>query len=173
MRNKWFLAAALLVMCSSLAQAEDFGKIGVVDFKVLIDSTESGSSAKREVKEKGEALRAELQSYQADLKKKQEAYQRESVLWTEAQRKEKQQSFQNDLAQLKALQQQKAKEFNDFRQELINELKDEVIQYLEKKGESEGYALIIEKRSGEVLYAAPALDITPEVATHLNKDSKF
>lgn len=156
-RISFIVAVSLLF--ASLVSAGDKEKIGIVDFMELIDNSEAGSLVKTKVKEKGEALQAELNESQADLKKIQQTYKRESVLWTEKQRREKQESFQIMLNEFKKLQLQNTKEFNEFRSELFNELKEKLMKYLETKSKDEGYTLIIEKKSGEVLYANPSFDI--------------
>jgi outer membrane protein len=172
MLKRIVLAGFLLMLSVSIAAAENPGKIGVVDFKTLIDSSETGSSAKSELKEKGEAIKAELEQYKAELQQMQETYQRESTLWTEEQRREKQKFFQAEVNELRRLQQQKTKEFNEFRADLFNELKEDLIADLEKKGKEEGYALIFEQRTGEVLYADPSMDITQEIVELYNKKKK-
>ena len=162
------IAAAFLLLASS-AGAAATDRIGIIDFRALMESSDAGDSAKTEIKEKGESLKAELVKAQDDLKKMQETYKRESVLWTDDQKKEKQKSFQIELNELKKLQLEKTKEFNAFRAELFNELKEKLAKYLEKKGKREGYALIIEKRSGEVLFANPDMDITQDIVKDYDK----
>jgi outer membrane protein len=169
-RISFIVAVSLLF--ASLVSAGDKEKIGIVDFMELIDNSEAGSLVKTKVKEKGEALQAELNESQADLKKIQQTYKRESVLWTEKQRREKQESFQIMLNEFKKLQLQNAKEFNEFRSELFNELKEKLVKYLETKSKDEGYALIIEKKSGEVLYANPSFDITKDIVKHYDNIAK-
>lgn len=167
---KWIslIVAGLLLMTSPVGAAAK-GKIGIIDFRALMESSDAGDSAKTEIKEKGESLKAELIKAQDDLKKMQETYKRESVLWTDDQKKEKQKSFQIELNELKKLQLEKTKEFNAFRAELFNDLKEKLTKYLEKKGKREGYALIIEKRSGEVLFANPDMDITQDIVKDYDK----
>lgn len=169
-RISFIVAVSLLF--ASLVSAGDKEKIGIVDFMELIDNSEAGSLVKTKVKEKGEALQAELNESQADLKKIQQTYKRESVLWTEKQRREKQESFQIMLNEFKKLQLQNTKEFNEFRSELFNELKEKLVKYLETKSKDEGYALIIEKKSGEVLYANPSFDITKDIVKHYDNIAK-
>lgn len=169
-RISFIVAVSLLF--ASLVSAGDKEKIGIVDFMELIDNSEAGSLVKTKVKEKGEALQAELNESQADLKKTQQTYKRESVLWTEKQRREKQKSFQIMLNEFKKLQLQNTKEFNEFRSELFNELKEKLVKYLETKSKDEGYALIIEKKSGEVLYANPSFDITKDIVKHYDNIAK-
>jgi outer membrane protein len=169
-RISFIVAVSLLF--ASLVSAGDKEKIGIVDFMELIDNSEAGSLVKTKVKEKGEALQAELNESQADLKKIQQTYKRESALWTEKQRREKQESFQIMLNEFKKLQLQNTKEFNEFRSELFNELKEKLVKYLETKSKDEGYALIIEKKSGEVLYANPSFDITKDIVKHYDNIAK-
>ena len=163
---------AALLLFASLVGAADKVKIGIVDFKELVDNSEAGSLVKTEIKEKSEAFRSELNKNQADLKKMQQTYKRESVLWTEAQRREKQKFFQIELNRLKKLQLQKTKEFNEFRAELFNELKEKLVNYLETKGKDQGYALIMEKHTGEVLYADPSFDITQDILKQYDNIAK-
>ena len=76
------------------------------------------------------------------------------------------------MNEFKKLQLQNTKEFNEFRSELFNELKEKLVKYLETKGKHEGYALIIEKKSGEVLYANPSFDITKDIVKHYDNIAK-
>ena len=106
-----------------------------------------------------------------DIKRMQMKYQNESPLLSEEEKKEKILEIQRKVNELRRLQQESAKEFNELRAESIKEIRKDVRGYAEKIGEREGYLLVIEKESGTVIYARDPKNITDQVIRYYDQSS--
>ena len=163
---------ALFLMHTEVSRAGDNAKIGVVDFQQILQKSKSGLELQSEIKQKGEALKSELQNKQKEIKEMEEKYKRESVILSDEQKVKKERELRAELNEYRVLQNQNSQEFNKLRSELINNVRKKVVDLAQKMGESKGYMLIIEKQSGTVLYAKDPLDITDQFVSEIDKEKK-
>ena len=138
------------LMNSQVSRAGDNSKIGVVDFQQILQESKSGLEVQSELKQKGEALKSELQIKQDEIKEMQEKYKRESVILSDEQKVRKEREIRTELNEYRVLQNQNTQKFNQIRSELINNVRKTIVDLAQKMGKSKGYMLIIEKQSGTV-----------------------
>ena len=142
--------------------AADDRKIGVVDFKQVLENSIAGKAIKAELKQRGDKLKQELEELQVDLKAEQKRNQQEAKLWSKQQKEDKARQFQKHVLDFRKLKAEKEKEFNAHRFKLLNELQLEILAEAEELAKKGGYDLIIEKQSGKVLWLHRSLDVTAE-----------
>ena len=150
------------------AHAARSDKIGIIDFQQILNNSIEGKAIQREIIQKRDELKSELDKAQAEIKTLQEQYKNEALILNKEERQSREKEFRMKLNDFRKLQLNNQKEFNDFRVNLINELKKDIVDYAEKKGTKEGYRLIIEKQSGEVLYSHRSLNITDDIIQEYN-----
>ena len=158
-----------LLMHSAASYAEDNSKIGVVDFQQIMQNSKSGQEIQSKIKQKGEALKSELQKKQDEIKEMEEKYKRESIILSNEQKVQKEREIRAELNEYRILQNQNTQEFNKIRAELVNDVQKTVVAFAQKIGKSQGYLLIIEKQSGTVLYAKDSLEITNQFVEEIDK----
>ena len=158
-----------LFLHSTAAYAGDNFKIGVVDFQQVLQKSKSGQEIQDQIKQKGEALKSEIQKKQDDIKIMQEKYKRESLVLSDEQKVQKERELRDAINAYRMLQNQNNQKFNKLRSELINGAQKTIVGLAEKMGKSQGYQLIIEKQSGTVLYAEDALEITDQFVEQFDK----
>ena len=151
--------------------AADGLKIGVIDFKQFIDTSVVGKSIQKEIKDKGDQLKAELDKMQTDLIKLQESYNREAPLWTKEQKQDKEKSLRIRINDFNNLKRKNEKEFNEFQINRINGAKGNILEYATNKAKKEGYYLIFEKQTGTILYAHGSINITDELIQEIDKSA--
>ena len=169
MFRKVFSLFIFIMFMNPNSYAADLSKIGIVDFKEFMSSSVAGKAIQEKIKQNGEELKSELDKAQIRIKEFQKRYKKEAPLFNKEQKEEKQKQFQIRLADFRRLKEIKEKEFNEFRAKLINELKEDIIDYAKKMAKEEGYLLIIEKQSGTILYVHRSINITDELIQDHNK----
>jgi outer membrane protein len=170
MFRKEIMLATCFFLMNINAYAADIDKIGIIDFQKILNISTKGKSIQNRIKQKGEELKSELDKAEAEIKKLQELYKKEALVLNEEEKKKRAMEVQIKINDFRKLQQKNGAEFNEFRSGLINELREDIEEYTDKKGKEEGYLLIIEKESGTVFYAHNSADMTDEVIQDCDKD---
>ncbi len=117
--NLLLVLMAFFLMHSEVSRAGDNSKIGVVDFQQILQNSKSGHEVQSKIKQKGEALKFELQNKQDEIKGMQEKYKRESVILSDEQKVRKEREIRAELNEYRVLQNQNTQKFNKIRSELI------------------------------------------------------
>ena len=164
-----FISMICFLLVNINAYAASIDKIGIIDFQQILNNSIEGKAVQKEIMQKREELKSELDKAQADIKTLQEQYKKEVLILNKEERQSREREFRMKLNDFRKLRLNNQKEFNDFRIKLINEVKKDIVDYADKKGKKEGYALIIEKQSGEVFYFRNSLNITDDIIQDYNK----
>ena len=161
---KMYKVILVLAVCISLSaavcSADDRMKIGVVDFNQILNESGIGKTTQGEINKKGQALKAELEKAQSDIKSFQDKARREGPLLDDDQKKEIERQMRGKLNEFRMLQEKHTSEFNAFKNQQISRVKQSVVKLAEKIGKQKGYQMIIERQSGAVLYAASSTNLT-------------
>jgi outer membrane protein len=151
--------------------AENISKIAVVDFQYVLRNSKAGQEIQSKILKKGEALKSELKEKQDDIKEMQERFKEESPILSNDARVKKERELGAALNEYRILQRQNTQEFNELRAELINDLKETIVDFARKTGESQGFSLIIERQSGNILYAKDSLEITDQFVDAVDSEN--
>ncbi|MBI5446240.1 MAG: OmpH family outer membrane protein [Deltaproteobacteria bacterium] len=176
MRNKVstaLLATALLagLWCPAEGAQVAAGKIGVVDFQRCLNESKVGQKLKAEFSAHAQKAQAEFEKKETDLKQLREAIEKQGLVLSPAARVEKEKEY-NDKRELFKEQfraTQQALQRQD--QELTGRISRELQAIALKVGESEGYALILEKLESGVLFAGKEIDLTDEVIRRYDQEA--
>ena len=166
------MSALCFLFLNNDSYASEENRIGTIDFQEVLDHSLEGKSVQKKIRQKGEELKSLLEEAQVDIKRLQATYKNEALLMSEEEKKEKLTEYQQKINDFRKLQQDSGREFSEFRAKLIDNMKKEVKEYAEKKGEEEKYLLIIERRSGTVLYARNSMNITDQIIQDYDKSKK-
>ena len=158
----------VLGFCSTLALASP--KIAVVDIQRVIDESVAGKAAKNDLQSAGRKVRARLSLLEKELNQEREALRTQAALLSkdalserteELARRERdfQRKVKDERAKLARTRDQRLKKIVDVIDQLISEVAVE-----------RGVDFVFENDRTEVLYAAPALDMSLDVLKKL--DSK-
>lgn len=155
-----FLLLTLMTLPLNSLAAENV-KFGSIDIQKILNESESGKKAKSDLEslikskqttidEKGKAI----EKLKADIEKQ------TSVLSADA-RKNKEDELEKHIREYQRLVQDSQTEIKKKEAELTDAILNDIRELIEKVGEEEGYALIVEK--GMVLYSSKGTDITDSV----------
>jgi outer membrane protein len=155
-----FLFLALMILPLNSFAAENV-KFGSIDIQKILNESESGKKAKSALEslikskqvtidDKGNAI----EKLKADIEKQ------TSVLSADA-RKNKEDELEKLIREYQRLVQDSQTEIKKKELELTDAILNDIRELVEKIGEEEGYALIVER--GMVLYSSKGTDITDSV----------
>jgi len=165
------LPLALALVCSAVAPREvhaQAAKIAVVDLQRAINETEDGRKSKDKLKKLFESRQQGLDKKQQDLKKlKDELDTQKNVLSREA-LETKVESYQKQLNDLQQIYVEYQRELAEKEGELTKSIVARMEVILRRIGQSEGYALILERGEAGVIFVPSNLDLTDVVIQRYN-----
>jgi len=148
---------------TGVSSATDVAKIGVVDFQKILEVSNAGKTAQVEINKQGKQMESDLKDRGAEIEDIEKKIERESLVMSKDVREEKQREMRIKIGDFKALQQKYMEDFKALENRIISRIQKEVVELVQEIGKKEGYTLIVEKRTGGVVYAPTSIDITDAV----------
>ena len=165
--KKTLIAIACFILVSfSAVHAADVAKIGVVDFQRFLTTSKAGKSAQEEFKSQGEKMEAELKKAEDEIKKLKERLEREAMVMSAEMREEKEREYRIKINDFKQQKQAFMGKLKTLENRLVSEIRDELLDLIQKTGKDEGYLLIIDRAA--VHYSPSAIDITDNLIKKYN-----
>jgi outer membrane protein len=158
-----------LLCFGSFAEAADVAKIGVVDFQKILQNSSAGKYAQAEINKKGKEMESELAKKGAGIEERKKQIEKESLVMSKEMREEKQREIRIQINDLKVMQQRFTQEFKEFENRLVQRIRTDVLKIVDGIGKSEGYLMIVERKTGEVIYSPTSVDITDAFIQNYNK----
>jgi outer membrane protein len=152
-----------LFFLTGTSSAADVAKIGVVDFQKILEVSNAGKTAQDEINSQGKQMESDLKGRGAEIEEIEKKIDRESMVMSKEVREEKQREMRIKIGDFKALQQKYMEDFKALEGRIIGRIQKEVVELVQEIGKKEGYTLIVEKRTGGVVYAPLSIDITDTV----------
>ncbi len=153
----------------SFAEAADVAKIGVVDFQKILQNSSAGKYAQAEINKKGKQMESELAKKGAGIEGRKKQIEKESLVMSKEMRDEKQREIRIQINDLKVMQKRFTQEFKAFENRLVQRIRKDVLKIVDGIGKSEGYLMIVERKTGEVIYSPTSVDITDAFIQNYNK----
>lgn len=167
-------AILLAVLLSGIAAGSGYAadvRIGYVDMRRVMTETKTGKRVKGEIEKTIKQRQESLSREEQGLKSMQQAYEKDKLLLSEAQKQTKQKEFDEKL---KAYQQSAAeaqREIGQKEQEFARHAIPEIRAIIRDLAKEEKLTLVFEKREMPVLYAADGPDLTEKVIQRLDAKS--
>jgi outer membrane protein len=162
------LAAMLCSAALPLAAGAQAAKIAVVDLQRAINETEDGRKAKDKLKKLFESRQQGLDKKQQELKKlKDELDQQKNVLSRDA-LETKVESYQKQLVDLQQVYVEYQRELAEKEGELTKSIVERMERILRRIGQTDGYAMIVERGEAGVIYVPSNYDLTDVVIQRYN-----
>jgi outer membrane protein len=157
----WALAAVgALIAMPAWAEL----KIGVVDYGRLYEESPQAKSAMDAIRTEFTPRQRDLQNQQATLKTKEDKLQKDGATMSEDQRARAEKDLRDSYRELQRKQQEAQDDFNARRNEEMSRLQRTLIEQVRVYGKAQNFDLIV---ADGVIYATPALDITPQILAAL------
>lgn len=171
MKRIFLIGTISFFFLTGASSAADAVKIGVVDFQKILEVSSSGKTAQAEINKQGKQMESDLKDKGAEIEELEKKLERESPVMSKDVREEKQRDMRIKIGDFKALQQKYMEDFKALENRIINRIQKEVVELVQEIGKKEGYTLIVEKRTGGVVYAPLSIDITDVVIQAYNAES--
>lgn len=144
--------------------------IAYIDLQKVMVESNKGKEAKQTLTQEADRLKKTLDGKQDELQKMKDAIEKQGTTITPEARTEKEKQYQNKLKDYQRLANDYQTELQQKDMELTQKMLKELEAVIKSLGEKEKYTLIVEK--SQVLYAAPAIDITAKVINSFNEATK-
>lgn len=177
MMLRHFTKASMVILLVLLVAAPGFGqklKIGYVHSQKLLTTFQDAIDANKKLEEIDRQWKQEGLEMQKEIERLNEQFETQSLLLSEAKKKEKQQEIQNLYMRIQQFQQEKYNpqngEIYKKQAELMQPVYDKINDVIKKIGEDEKYDLILDTAAGNILHVSEAVtDLTERVLEELNK----
>jgi len=171
-RSQWKIGMVLGLASCALV----FGqvKLGYVDSQRVLASYPPALDAQKKLEAENNQWAQELQKMQEQIKTLQDRLEQQSLLLSEAKKRESAQEIQNLLLKAQQYQNEKWGEEGEFfkrRAELLKPVFDKINAVIAQLGDEGGYDFIFDTQAGVLLYAQSKYDLTDEVLSRLEKET--
>lgn len=167
--NRIVFAVALILIIQQSAFGEEPYKIAVIDIQGVIDKSSEGKRISTSLKEKQASLKSRFNEKQKELQDLQKELEKESMMLSLDAQEDKRKEFERKSRELQYLYQDLNEEMNktdlEARKLFLKDLEG-IITAIAKEDDID---MILERRSGGVIYVSGVMDITDKVVAELNK----
>jgi outer membrane protein len=167
MLQRFFALFALLFAFAGAASAADV-KIATVDFQRALLEVNEGASAKTRLESMYAEKKAAVEKMRTNLQKMQDDLEKQSVILSDAARKQKEDEFNTAQAQYAQAAQRSEGEFQQAYYGAMESLTEKMKKIASDIGNERGYTLVLETNTGGVVFSSPTIDITDELIKRYN-----
>ena len=168
MRNTWTVglitAALMLLLGGNVARSDAAGtRIGYVDVQRVIVRSVAGVAAREQLEKDKVVMQKDVDNRKVEVDKLREEMEKKGLVLSAESRREKEETLQRKVRDLRRLAEDLEKELQKKEQQATQRILQELTGIIEKMGKERGFLLIVERRSGGVIYGDPEGDVTDEV----------
>ncbi|MGD9972976.1 MAG: OmpH family outer membrane protein [Desulfatirhabdiaceae bacterium] len=168
---RYGVAVLILMGFAAISVHAADNKIAVVDFQKILEVSNAGKAAQAEINKQGKQMESDLKEKGSEIEDMEKKLDRESLVMSKEMRDEKQRDLRIKVSDFKALQQKYMEDFKLLENKIISKIQKEVVEIIQEYGKKDNFMLIVEKRTGGVIYAQQAVDITESIIQLYNAQS--
>jgi outer membrane protein len=163
-------ACALLSSGSVLAQTPG-SRIAYVDVQRVLARSAAGVAARDQLERDKASKQKEVEARRGEIDKLREELEKKGALLSQDARREKQDTLERKVRDLRRLADDFQKELERKEQGLLQQALQEIAGIIERIGKQKGYMMVLERRAAGVLYGSPEVDITDEIIKAYDQES--
>jgi outer membrane protein len=168
MRYRWIVGIVTLVVAgcvAGLATCTDAAgtRIGYVDVQKVLIRSVAGVAARDQLERDKVTMQKDVDNRKVEVDKLREEMEKKGLVLSAEARREKEETLQRKVRDLRRLAEDLEKELQKKEQQATQRILGELTGIIEKMGKERGFLLIVERRSGGVIYGDPEGDVTDEV----------
>jgi outer membrane protein len=157
----------MLILGSRTGFCADVAKIGVVSFQKILENSEAGKAAKKELTTEGQAMEADLKKKSDEISELQQMLQRDTGIMTKEARDEKQWELTRKIDDVKALKKKYDRKIQELQAQLLSGIRQDLVTLIREYGQKQGYLMIIEDIG--VVYAPQSIEISDAIIKLYNE----
>ncbi len=174
-RKQKLVLPGLVLMLMFIVSVKGFAqtKLAYLNSQKILESFAPAQDAQKKLEAENTLWGQDMQKMNDQLKQLQEQLEQQSLLLSEAKKREKAQEIQNLAIKAQQYQQEKWGEQGEFfkrRDELMKPIIDQINLVINKIGQESNYDFIFDTISANILYAPPKYDLTETVIARLAKE---
>lgn len=158
------LAAIILALPLSLAQAADL-KIGFVSIAKILSSAPQAEAASKRLEKEFAPRQKGLVEAQKALRRLEEKLSKDGAVMSDSQRRNLENDIRNQARELKRTSDEFREDFNLRRNEELGKFQKQVLDVINSIAKEDGFDLVI--NDSATLYASPQVDATNKVLQRL------
>jgi outer membrane protein len=168
MSKRWVVGVAALVagalVGGPVADTDAAGtRIGYVDVQRVIVRSVAGVAAREQLEKDKATMQKDVDNRKVEVDKLREEMDKKGLVLSAEARREKEETLQRKVRDLRRLAEDLEKELQKKEQQATQRILQELTGVIEKVGKERGFLLIVERRSGGVIYGDPEADVTDEI----------
>jgi len=136
-------------------------KLGYIDSQKILMTYSKAVDAQKKLEGESNAIVQELQNMEEEIRITNQQLEQQSMLLSDAKKREKAQELQDLYARYQQFQQDKEQEMGQRREELLKPIIDEINATIKTIGEKEGYDMVFD--AGSLVHAKESYDLTERV----------
>jgi outer membrane protein len=153
------------------APAATNSRVGFIDTQRVMTRSAAGVTAREALERDKAAMQKQVDTLQSELAKLKDDLEKKGQLLSAEVRKEKQDTMERKVRDLRRLADDFEKDLAKKDRELMVKFARELQGVVQKVGKERGYTLIVDARAG-VIYGAPEADLTEEIIKEFDAAAK-
>jgi outer membrane protein len=153
----------------SLAQGA--ARIAFIDVQRILARSSAGVAAREQLEKDKAAMQKDVDGRRTELEKLKEEIEKKGALLSADARKEKTDTLERKVRDLRRLVDDYRAELERKEQGLLQKVLVDVSGVVERVGKQKGFLLIVEKRGAGVIYGSPEADLTDEVIKAFDQEA--
>ena len=154
------------------APATGATRIAFIDSQRVVARSAAGVAARDALEREKAAMQKKLDGEQAELTKLKEDLEKKGQLLSAEVRKEKQETLERRVRDLRRLVDDFEKDYTKKDRELMGKFLRELSGVVQKVGKDKGFTMIVDARGAGVIYGAPEADLTEEIIRAFDDETK-
>jgi len=178
-RALWAAAATAVVLAGGSAVLRPAGaqapapqRIAFVDVQRVLARSAAGVTAREQLEREKAAMQKQVDGQRVDAERLREELEKKGQLLSADARREKQETLERKVRDVRRLVDDLQKELQKKEQEILAKVLNDISGVVQKIGKEKGYTLIVERRGASVVYGAPEADVTEEVVRIFDDQTK-
>ena len=168
MRSKLVIVAASLLVSVLTPKLYADVKIAFVDLQRALNETEDGRRAKNQLKKLFDKRQTSLDGQQEGLKQQKEQLERDAKILKQDALQKRAEEYQKKFIELQTTYVEYQRELAEKEAELTKNIFARMEAILRRMGTSEGYAMIVDRNEGGIVWGRTDLDLTDRLIQEYN-----
>jgi outer membrane protein len=165
-------AGAWWAVPESAAQGAQAARIAFVDVQRVLARSVTGVALREQLEREKAAMQKQVDGHRGEMEKLREELEKKGQLLSADARREKQETLERKVRDVRRLVDDLQKELQKKEQELLAKVLNDVSGVVQKVGKEKGFFMIVERRNAGVIYAAAEADVTDEVIRAFDDEAR-
>lgn len=161
------LAAALVLFMANPALAEM--KFGVIDMQEVLQKSEPGQSAFKDLQGKFNDMKGDMEKRKAEIDRLREDMEKQSMALSQDAKQEKEMDLRRKMRDFQDLAQNYQHKMALEQDKESKPIIEVLVKVINEYGKKNNYTVIMDKKGSGLLYGDDAIDVTKQVIVELNQ----